>query len=1145
LNRKSTASFPIICLFAVATVLLWGLASPAVAQARVTFGVVPGGNSLVQNESQARIFADYLSARIGDEVRVRVFHDNRTLHDWISRFRQVDLAILPLDYVRQQPAGEFFYLASLPQPVAPHGLSDPLLARQGLTAAFRSKVQSALQALDATPEGRNVLAALGSGPGAAAPASRITDAPAAPLQRPSGSAIKPATAPLAPVKPKPLPSARPLPLPGGEPLTLGAVPDASGGGWSEGDVRALADCLQGRLGVPVSVRLFQDLGVLGDWLGRYRQVDLALLPAGYLGQQPAGSFFPLAEFRPAGKAGSETLVMRQGLAAGMPQRVGAQLADLSPEPARDQCASPEAAPGPAAPLPAVVASLPASPPPAPPAPAAAVVPSPPAAVVPPVSPAVVAPPSAAPVTAPPTVATVPGSGRTKTGTKPTAQPVTLGLVPAWNTLVRTEAQAIAFSNYMQSRLGRDVAVRLFSGEEELYSWLARNRQLDLAILRLDSYQGENGKIFHLAVYAEVGKPRPHSADLVVLHREPEPGLLVRIQETLLTMAEDPGGRQLLTSLGVSGILPPGKPAPPVLATPGAAPRPAVPAPKIPQAATDVPADAAAQPPVPAPVSPAAPVAPASIQELPAVVVPAAEPRRQTGILPATAPVAPRPAAPQPEESVVVAKSPDLTEAPLSPAPPAVSTMPVPAPAVASPVLPAAPRLTAPEAASPAEKKLPAAPQPEESVVVAKAPDLTEAPLSPAPPAVSAMPVPAPAVASPVLPASPRLTAPEAASPAVKKLPTAPQPAAPAVVAKSPALTKAPESPAMPAATSAPVQAPTPAVVSPVLPATPPVAPATTAAPTAKSSPQTPQPQVAVVPPATPAEGVPSPNPPVAVTGAEAPAGLPQVVATPAPPMPKVQALAPAAVASTVPPPAQPTVAMPAGPASETPRPPATPVAPGVKAAEVPAAMPPVAVQAPSGKPVPLGELLKLREAPAPAKTAQPPAEKLQLAALPKQELPPPPPGPRPIDILREAPPKQKVYIVPFTTLMVPEMVAEGVFDDFVDLLNEASEQDGTEFIILKSGTEKVGHDWLANRTYVTGELFGYVEDSGCCSTEIRARARVHLFRPGQSAPVFDYELPVKQMFDHDRATLDQERSRIARQIAETLSAQVLKRLHAD
>ena len=999
MSRKSTARYPIPYLFAAALVLLSGLVSPAVVEARVTFGVVPGANSLVQNENQARILADYLSTQIGDEVQVRVFQDNRILHDWISRFRQVDLAILPLEYVRQQPAGEFFYLASLPVKEAPHGLSDPLLARQGLTAAFRTKVQNSLQTLDTTPAGRSVLTALGSGPGAAPAVKKVPEAP----RQTSAPPVKPAATPWAPARPKPLPGAYSPPVGGGEPLTLGAVPGSGASGWNENEVRALADCLQSRIGVPVAVRLFQNLEVLGDWLSRYRQVDLALLPADYLGKQPAGSFFPLAEFRPDGKAGSETLVMRQGLSAGLPQRVGAQLADLPPHPTAEQCASTVATPTPGAPQAAPVAARPGPPPEPPPAPAT-LLPPPLAAVVPPV----VTPPAAAPLTAAPSPAGRPDSGRAP-APPPPAQPLTLGLVPAWNTLVRTEAQAIAFSNYLQGKLGRDVAVRLFAGEEELYSWLARNRQLDLAILRLDSYQGENGKIFHLAVYAEVGKPRPYSADLVVLHRAPETGLLVRIQETLVAMGEDPSGRKLLASLGVSGIRPPGNPAPPLLATPGAAPRPSAPAPKAPQASTAAPAA-----PVAKPLSPAAPAAPVPIRAPAVLAAPAEAPPRENISLPAVAPVAPRPVAPQPGET---------------------------------------------------------------------------------PPA-----------------------------------------------AQGPALTRSPASPAMPAETTAPV--PSAAVASPLPPSIPLVPPVESASPMAQPSPQTPQPQLPELAPAPPVAGVPTPVLPAALAVAKAPEIPPQAVATPAPPRPKVQSLQPPAAASPVPTPALPAIAAPVIPAAAAPQPPATPAAPSARVAEVPAAAPPAAVQTPSAKPVPLGELLKLRESPAPTKNAQPPAEKLLLAALPKQELPPPPPGPRPIDILREAPPQRKVYIVPFTTLMVPEVVAEGVFDDFVDLLNETSEPGGTEFVILKSGTEKVGHDWLSSRIYVTGELFGYVEDSGCCSTEIRARARVHLFRPGQSAPTFDYELPVKQMFDHDRSTLDQERSRIARQVAETLSAQVLKGLQS-
>ena len=197
-------------------------------------------------------------------------------------------------------------------------------------------------------------------------------------------------------------------------LTLGVVSGLPGKGWSETEARALADCLQVRLGVPVAVRLFQDLGVLRDWLSRYRQVDLALLPADYVGSQPAGEFFPLAELHPAGKASSDELVMRQGLAAGLPQRIGGKLSDLSPQLFQDRCASPpvtaNSAPTSAAAKLRILVAGPA----APPSPAAPLIPAKPLPHPQPLP--------AAKAKARPAVS----AGR----------PVTLGLVPNWNALIR-------------------------------------------------------------------------------------------------------------------------------------------------------------------------------------------------------------------------------------------------------------------------------------------------------------------------------------------------------------------------------------------------------------------------------------------------------------------------------------------------------------------------------------------------------------------------------------------------------------------------------------------------------------------------------------------------------------------------------------
>ena len=46
---------------------------------------------------------------------------------------------------------------------------------------------------------------------------------------------------------------------------------------------------------------------------------------------------------------------------------------------------------------------------------------------------------------------------------------------------------------------------------------------------------------------------------------------------------------------------------------------------------------------------------------------------------------------------------------------------------------------------------------------------------------------------------------------------------------------------------------------------------------------------------------------------------------------------------------------------------------------------------------------------------------------------------------------QRVYVVPFETLMVPPEVTADLFNRFVDRLNQAGAEHGHEFVILKQG----------------------------------------------------------------------------------------------
>lgn len=135
-----------------------------------------------------------------------------------------------------------------------------------------------------------------------------------------------------------------------------------------------------------------------------------------------------------------------------------------------------------------------------------------------------------------------------------------------------------------------------------------------------------------------------------------------------------------------------------------------------------------------------------------------------------------------------------------------------------------------------------------------------------------------------------------------------------------------------------------------------------------------------------------------------------------------------------------------------------------------------------------------------------------------------------------------LYVVPFVTVMVPPEVQEGVFDLFVDALNAEGRTRRHDFVILKEGAEGVDPGWLAGQNYITGEIFGYVEESGCCSTTIRVKSRLQLHQPGQAAPTLLLEYPQEVFFEHDYSSAEQERRKLAAQIATTLAARLLAAL---
>lgn len=131
-----------------------------------------------------------------------------------------------------------------------------------------------------------------------------------------------------------------------------------------------------------------------------------------------------------------------------------------------------------------------------------------------------------------------------------------------------------------------------------------------------------------------------------------------------------------------------------------------------------------------------------------------------------------------------------------------------------------------------------------------------------------------------------------------------------------------------------------------------------------------------------------------------------------------------------------------------------------------------------------------------------------------------------------------VYVIPFQSIMVPAAVEELVFDRIVDRLNEQGAPLGLRFVIVKDAE---GDPRLQEQPRISGELFGYLEEAGCCYTEIRLRSRVRLHRPGGETPqVIDY--PREAFFQNDFSTIKAERLKLAEETAATLAARLLKAL---
>lgn len=136
-----------------------------------------------------------------------------------------------------------------------------------------------------------------------------------------------------------------------------------------------------------------------------------------------------------------------------------------------------------------------------------------------------------------------------------------------------------------------------------------------------------------------------------------------------------------------------------------------------------------------------------------------------------------------------------------------------------------------------------------------------------------------------------------------------------------------------------------------------------------------------------------------------------------------------------------------------------------------------------------------------------------------------------------------LYIVPFDATLVPPDFGEPVFNQFVDLLNANRKQTRVgRFVILKEELKEVEPAWLIKQVYVSGDIWGYVESSGCCSTDMKVKSRIYLYEPGKNTPTFEVFVPVESFFEHDRSTPATARARMGGKLARELADTIIKKL---
>jgi len=139
--------------------------------------------------------------------------------------------------------------------------------------------------------------------------------------------------------------------------------------------------------------------------------------------------------------------------------------------------------------------------------------------------------------------------------------------------------------------------------------------------------------------------------------------------------------------------------------------------------------------------------------------------------------------------------------------------------------------------------------------------------------------------------------------------------------------------------------------------------------------------------------------------------------------------------------------------------------------------------------------------------------------------------------------QKMVPILPFSNTLVPESFSTAVFNDYVDNMNDSRDKTGFSlFAIIKDDLKSTEKVLSPAYVYVSGEIWSYIEDAGCCSTEIRVKSRLRIYRINSRELLWEAEIPMESFFEHDSSTLAAEREKLGKRLSSSMSQMTIKAL---